>query len=288
MRYRIRSALIAITAGMLLGSGSAQALKAPTITAPTSGSTVSTTLTLQWSAVTGATFYRVWLSRSSGGPNILPCARNQGAVPPGGCWLQGQGSVSLAVTAPLALGAYRLQVMAWSPSGSAVSAATPFTVANRFEDGGLTVFDKKTGLEWEKKTDDGGIHDKDNLYTWSTGTNNPDGTAFTVFLAALNGGACVTESADGETVSSMAGCPGEGHRDWRLPTIGELKTIVDCSHGAPCVDPIFGPTQSYFYWSSSSYANFPNYAWLVYFYDGDGYPFIKTYNLYVRAVRGGL
>ena len=287
MRYRIRSALIAITAGMLLGSGSAQALKAPTITAPTSGSTVSTTPTLQWSAVTGASWYRVWLSRSSGGPNILPCAFNQGAVDPGGCWLQ--GSVSLAVTAPLALGAHTLWVMAWSPSGSVWSAATPFTVAaavSRFEDRGETVFDKQTNLEWEKKTDDGGIHDKVNYYKWSTGTNNPDGTAFTVFLAGLNAGAC-SSTSDGTTESNQTDCSFAGHGDWRLPKLSELKTIVDCSHGAPCVDSIFGPTQLGFCWSSSSYASYPFYAWTVYFSAGNGYASYKPNSLYVRAVRGG-
>ena len=42
-----------------------------------------------------------------------------------------------------------------------------FQSCPRFEDRGLTVFDHQTGLEWEKKTDDGGIHDKDNTYTWS-------------------------------------------------------------------------------------------------------------------------
>jgi len=138
---------------------------------------------------------------------------------------------------------------------------------------GLTVFDKRYGnLEWEKKTDDGGVHDKDNVYTWSNfGTNNPDGTAFTVFLAALNEGACYA-----------------GHCDWRLPTQTELWTIVDCSLGAPCVDPIFGPTQSGFYWSSSSYALDPSYAWGVGFLNGNSTYGSKALNYYVRAVRGGL
>jgi hypothetical protein len=33
--------------------------------------------------------------------------------------------------------------------------------------------------------DDGGIHDKDNRYFWSTGTNNPDGTASTVLQRSI-------------------------------------------------------------------------------------------------------
>jgi len=133
-----------------------------------------------------------------------------------------------------------------------------FQSCPRFEDRGLTVFDHQTGLEWEKKTDDGGIHDKDNTYSWGTGPNwNPDGTAFTVFLAALNGGAVLGVSANG--VTSSGPCYAS-HCDWRLPTVSELKSIVDCSYGAPCVAPIFGPTQSSVYWSSSSNANNPNNA----------------------------
>ena len=159
MRYEIRSALITITAAMLLGRGAAQALSAPTITAPTSGSTVFPTPTLRWTAVTGASVYLVWLSQGNSGPNILPCAWAPGK----NCRIHG---VSLAVTAPLAPGVYTLSVTASNGSVTATSAATHFTV-KRFEDRGfgLTVFDHQTGLEWEKKTDDGGIHDKDNGYT---------------------------------------------------------------------------------------------------------------------------
>jgi len=215
MRYRVRTALVAITAGMLLGSGPA----------------------LAQSTVRKAD-------------------------------LNGDGVVNFG--------------------DLAVLKSVFFQSSPRFEDRGSTVFDYQTGLEWEKKTDDGSIHDKDNRYTWGTGANNPDGTAFTVFLAALNGGACVTESAAGVTVSSTTGCPGAGHNDWRLPTISELRTILDCSHGAPCVDPIFGPTQSSHYWSSSTYPTIPHYAWYVYFYNGDGNPNFKSGSLYVRAVRGGL
>lgn len=59
----------------------------------------------------------------------------------------------------------------------------------RFIDhGDGTVTDTRTGLMWEQKTDDSAIHDKDNLYTWSTGAPyNPDGTAFFTFVATLNG-----------------------------------------------------------------------------------------------------
>jgi len=139
------------------------------------------------------------------------------------------------------------------------------------EDRDLTVFDHGTGLEWEKKTDDGGIHDKDNLYSWSREWPwDPDGTAFTVFLAALNAGVCYAD-----------------HCDWRLPTVIELLTIADCSHGSPCVAPIFGPTQSHAYWSSSSFAFDPGFAEAVNFFSGFSYHEIESFGWYVRAVRSG-
>ena len=56
------------------------------------------------------------------------------------------------------------------------------------DNGDGTVFDLNTGLVWEKKDDSGGIHDKDNGYTWSTGTDDMDGTIMSTFLATLNGG----------------------------------------------------------------------------------------------------
>jgi len=60
------------------------------------------------------------------------------------------------------------------------------------DNGDGMVTDTSTGLMWEKKSDDGSIHDWNNRYTWSgasCGTTNVlDGTAATTFLAALNGG----------------------------------------------------------------------------------------------------
>jgi hypothetical protein len=81
--------------------------------------------------------------------------------------------------------------------------------------------------------------------------------------------------------------------DWRIPNIVELQTIVDlgapgCGTGTPCIDPIFGPTASDGYWSSSTYASGYGYAWGVFFEFGVLGSVYKNADTYVRAARGGL
>jgi hypothetical protein len=168
--------------------------------------------------------------------------------------------------------------------------ATPPCKGNRFVDSGNgTVSDNLTGLVWEQKT--GTVdsppapnyadpHEVDNLYTWSNDPSDGDdtdndGTVFTDFLANLNAGGGFA-----------------GTNDWRLPTLAELLTLLDepfpCT-ASPCIDGTFGPTQSDSYWSSTTLATNPAYAWVVWFDDGS----VGTSNkspgyLYVRAVRGGL
>ena len=75
-----------------------------------------------------------------------------------------------------------------------------FQTCPRFEDRGETVFDHQTGLEWEKKTDDGGIHDYRNSYTWSRGApfdnQQPNGTVFREGGSFGMAGAAHEESGD--------------------------------------------------------------------------------------------
>ena len=129
-------------------------------------------------------------------------------------------------------------------------------------------------------------HDADNAYAWSTGAPyKENGTAFTSFLAMVNGG------------GGFAGANG-----WRLPTLAELQTILSdfaCKGEGgtvtcgcllpPCVDSALDAanTRSDAYWSATGYGPDPFGAWFVFFYSADVSPLTKTAGLYVRAVRGG-
>jgi hypothetical protein len=161
---------------------------------------------------------------------------------------------------------------------------------DRFTDNGDgSVTDNLTRLTWEKKDDAGGIHDKDNFYTWSTGAPwNETGTIFTDFLATLNG-------------TAFAGSSG-----WRLPTFAELQTLLldypctgewatagcECET-IPCVDAAIGtPSPSGLYASSTTWPEFAHAELDITFGSGGWFvllfcPNQKACGKRAIAVRGG-
>jgi len=126
----------------------------------------------------------------------------------------------------------------------------------------IMVRDNVTLLIWEKKTNDGSIHDRDNKFDWYDARD--------VFVAEVNG-------------TSFG-----GHSDWRIPSIKELDSITDLGKYYPTINTDFFPNTLFSnYWSSSTYASDSDYAWSVHFslgYDDDDE---KTWDKYVRCVRGG-
>ncbi len=178
------------------------------------------------------------------------------------------------------------QTTCWNSSGNVISCAgtgqdgelrrgAPLAYA---DNGNGTVTDLNTGLVWEKVSDDGTVHDKDNTYTWAN--------AFTGHVATLN-------------ATSFA-----GHTDWRLPNVRELQSIVNYQSSSPMVSSAFktncGPgcpatgcscTASGNYWSSTSSVSSPSRAWFVSFRYGNVDAFSssgsKSVAAFVRAVRGG-
>lgn len=167
----------------------------------------------------------------------------------------------------------------------------------RFVDNGdQTVTDNQLGLMWEKKlvsTDvactnpsqaSRNVRCQQNIYNWSApSSTDPTGTLYTDFLDTLND---LKLPNDGTATTCFA-----GYCDWRIPTIGELRSILsapnpNCST-SPCISATFGPTQASWYWSSSPETGFPGIAWLVTFING----FVDTNgtsnDFYARAVRRG-
>jgi hypothetical protein len=144
------------------------------------------------------------------------------------------------------------------------------------DNGDGTISDPNTGLMWEKLSDDGSIHDRNDRYTW--------GDAFAVKIATLNS-------------SSFA-----GHSDWRLPNKKELVSIVNDEIAAPgptvlasfntgcapaCTVTTCSCTLQDAYWSSTSLAVLPGSAWGVDYATGGVVTAYKSATAPVRAVRGG-
>ncbi len=189
---------------------------------------------------------------------------------------------SFATVAPTTCGDSEVMI-GFDASGIACAATIP-VLTGLVDNGDGTVTDHDTGLMWEKKEECAAIdlsnpHCKLNTYTWTAGTTAPDGTLYTDFLKRLND---LKAPNDGDPDTTCFA----GHCDWRTPIIGELRSILlaeyDCSPN--CIDPIFGPTQAY-YWSSSSKAGIPTDAWTVLFNNGLVPYSIKTTTLHARAVR---
>lgn len=93
----------------------------------------------------------------------------------------------------------------------------------------------------------------------------------------------------------------DGHSDWRLPNVDELKGLRVCTNGffsginscnpgsqSPTIDPSFQCVASNYWSSTTTSTNYSGYAWNVHF--GSGYAYDNYYKpipSYVRCVRSG-
>jgi hypothetical protein len=179
----------------------------------------------------------------------------------------------------------------------------PASAPTRFVDNSDgTICDNQTGLMWEKKLaadgSDGGncndrnqenrdIHCVNNHYAWTDSADgditNPDGTAFTVFLARLNE----------DIFLGFEGTCFANYCDWSMPRLSELRSLsltADvCNSNDSCVDPVSEPNWDE-YWSFTSASNGTS-AWgfsPYLYYPGATEGFFagpKTSTSAVRAVR---
>jgi hypothetical protein len=138
-----------------------------------------------------------------------------------------------------------------------------------------TIMDTRTGLIWEKQSDDGSLHDRNNTYTWTD--------AFAK-VAALN----ATRFA--------------GYADWRLPNVNELHSLVNYA-ADPAILPAFNfgcvpgctvltcscsaPVPFGFYWMSNTAQPGYGNAWALRLDDGNLFTPTTAATYSVRAVRGG-
>jgi len=96
----------------------------------------------------------------------------------------------------------------------------------------------------------------------------------------------VTRDWDGAK-SYCANLTLEGYRDWRLPSIKELQSIVDRKKRDPAIKAGFSNTATDdWYWSASPFVYNGSYAWIFDFGNGSTFSFTKTVKHYVRCVRG--
>jgi len=158
------------------------------------------------------------------------------------------------------------------------------------------VRDNHTGLIWEVKSVDGGLHDWRHTYSWY----NPDPATNGGRAGTPDGGNCAGSACDTHAfavaVNERNFC---GASNWRLPNVKELMSIVHNGRLNPAIDTSLFPntrisldpnTTASGYWSSTPYhspGNTSN-ARYVNFYNGDISMSSKLLRQYpVRLVRSG-
>lgn len=146
----------------------------------------------------------------------------------------------------------------------------------------VCVRDNKSGLTWEVKKTEPGLHDINNTYTWYD--PNPDSNGGNA--GKTNGGKCAGSNCDTESyvkaVNAEKLC---GSSDWYLPSRYELNTIVNPAvffPGPTLPKDYFPETQPGKYWTDTTFKTNRAAAWVWRFDHGSDYVEDKFEGLNVR------
>jgi hypothetical protein len=166
----------------------------------------------------------------------------------------------------------------------------------------------KTGQTTSYATGCDGDLEKGVYWPYPRFTNNGDGTATDNLtgLIWLKNANCFGPRTWNNALSDSNGLEngecgltdGSGPGDWRLPNSNELASLVHKGYYNPAVPNTagtgkwsqgapFNNVQSFYYWSSSTYASNTEYAWYVNMDDGYVGYYYKGEYYYVWPVRGG-
>jgi hypothetical protein len=130
------------------------------------------------------------------------------------------------------------------------------------------VKDNTTGLTWEVKTTDGGLRDMNNSYGAYNGNPTDDPSGYIFYQIYLQSGIPYDTYSYTLAVNKVGLC---GKKDWRLPTVQELVSIVDYGVYDPSIDTTYFPNTAHSdYYASNYHADptQPHTLWCVYFDNG--------------------
>jgi len=153
---------------------------------------------------------------------------------------------------------------------------------------GACVLDKYTGLVWQVKSDQGGLDDWHNTYSWY----DPDEKAGPEldYRGVADGGECAGSACDThayvEAVNKTGRC---GYHDWRVPTRDALASISDVRKvsSPPTINLKYFPhAQASEYWSGNDYHFQWDSAWAWNYKYGHDRVDWKASPKYLRLVRG--